>query len=135
LINLQLNLMMVLLTVSLGSCTTNAFEITDHIRVYRYAESNAQGNSDDSNVLMCKLGGEPDPYISNVKIIQWNQTYMIVETFTAYFLVDGSKNKVCCMCKNLTKGPYNQQQISQVIDSIKFIPDRKIDVYKHMKRE
>jgi len=92
-------------------------------------------NFDDPNVLMCKLGGGTDPFIPNVKIIEWDKTYMIVETFTKFYLVDGSKNRLCCMCDNKTMGPYDREKINYIIDSINFKPLNKIEVFKHMMSE
>jgi len=120
-----------IISIIFFSCSTSSFEIIDYYRVYRFAEN----HTDDSNVLMCKLGADSDPYIPNVKVIQWNQTHIIVETFSEFYLVDGSKNRLCCMCQNLTRGPFDRKKINQIIDSIQFKSIKQIEVYKYMLKE
>ena len=130
-INLTKHICLFSIVLILSSCKQTSFEIIDYYRVYRYAEN----HTNHSNVLMCKLGGGLDPYIPNVKIIQWNQTHIVVETFSDYYLVDGSKSGLCCMCRNITKGPFNIKEIQSITDSLEFKPIKKIEVYKLMLKE
>lgn len=107
-------------------CKPSRIDIVDHYKVYRYSE--VPPTPSDEFVLMCKLGGEDDPYIPNVSNIQLSEKYMIVQTSEHFYFIDGSENKICCMCQNKTLGPYNNSQIQSIKDSINFRPTKKFEV-------
>lgn len=127
--------LLTLFALSLIGCKADKVDLLDHYKIYRYAEFNTltRESTSDKQVLMCKLGGGTDPYVPNVKTIEYNSKYMVVNSSSGFYLIDGKGKDLCCMCGDLTKGPLTQSQMAAVKDSLGFKHTKYVNVAKLMK--
>lgn len=132
--NLIKYLLPIICILSILGCKSSKIDILDYYKIYRYSELNTitLEPTNDKYVLMCKLGGKNDPYVPYVSQIEYNDKYMILNTKNGFYFIDGKGTKLCCMCNNITKGPFKENEIEVIKDSITFQITKLIDVKKRM---
>ena len=113
----------VLLLMLTQQCINDSFSLTDNYFVKAGGERIFPGDDFGTNgyFLMCNPGCDYDARIDNVKSIQWDKKYIIVEQKenkqTNWYLIIANGEELMCCCRDTTIGPISRTEMDYLIQS------------------
>jgi hypothetical protein len=108
--------LLIFIFFGISACRSDRSNIVDDYYIYAYSDF-----YDGENVLMCKLSCENDPVVKNVKRAEWNDSLIILETESNYFIIkSSSKYGLCCCCDNQKIGPMSKLEVDDFKHKAKF---------------
>ncbi|WP_405414035.1 hypothetical protein [Maribacter sp. Asnod1-A12] len=117
----------IILLLVLG-CGNGKTKIVDYYYIFDYVDfDNNRNRIDGKNVLMCNPAFKNDPFVKDLKYVEWNDSVIIATTTNGHFIIEANSNGLCCGCGNETKGPFTLNELNnfknkndfQHIDKIK----------------
>ena len=102
-----------LFAVVFKNCINRPFPIADYYMIYSDDEFG------DGHYLICKLGCENDPFIENIKSIQWDKRHIIVEQQekekSNWYLIIARGEELLCCNRDTTIGAVSKAEIDSLL--------------------
>ncbi|WP_282074835.1 hypothetical protein [Maribacter aquivivus] len=93
-------------------CGNGKKQIVDYYYIYDYVDfDNNRNRIDGKNVLMCNPAFKNDPFIKDLKFVEWDKSIIIATTTNGHFIIEANSNGLCCGCGNKTKGPLTSKEL------------------------